>query len=122
MVDSLAHNCTNGDTYTSYWGQVFTKTCDVDYTSGLAASGGGVIGDIVAITAFTIEDCFNACSARNYDVQRFGNGDTCLAVSWSWDLKNSTVDQGANCWLKNATLAAGKLPNSNTLSIGATVN
>lgn len=47
-VDSVYVDCPQLDaqTYTTYWSETFTITYGVDYTGGLKATDGGIIGDM----------------------------------------------------------------------------
>lgn len=112
-IDSIYINCPqlNSQTYTTHWGSVFNPVCGFDYTGGLNAEGGGVIADIVGTIAYTLDDCFEACSSFNGQAQKWDWAQTCKSVTWLSDLKNATAGVGGNCWLKNATLATGTNPN-----------
>jgi hypothetical protein len=102
--------------------QTFTITCGVNFNSGLAADGGGVIGDLVGIIMYTLDDCLDACSGFNQQTQRYGRDMNCKSVSWFWDMKNATASIGGNCWLKNATLASGATADPNEHCVSAVLS
>jgi hypothetical protein len=120
-VDSLALNCpalNNQDTLT-HFGDKFTSYCGLDFSDGLPADGGGVISDIAIIIAYSAADCMEACSALNYQSNKWSKPAKCLSISFNIGLKNSTDIWGGNCVLKNATLAVGAQANSEAVMLSA---
>lgn len=120
-VNTLALNCPaldNQETIT-HFGDKFTSYCGEDFTAGIAADGGGVIADIAGIVAYSAADCMEACSALNYQSNKWGAPAKCLSISFSIDLNNATFRIGGNCWLKNATLAVGAEANPDNLAVSA---
>jgi hypothetical protein len=118
-IDSIYTNCPDAETQprTTYWKEIYTVDCYIDYTQSLPANGGGEIGDIAGIIAYSLDDCIAACSYSNQ--QQLEDATRCKAVTWRNDLKNVTADFGANCWLKNATLAGGADGTSNVNCVSA---
>ena len=116
-------NCpdVNSQTYTTHWHETFTIACDVDYTGGLAADGGGEIIDILGAITYSLEDCIEACSSINYQSKLYGFS-PCKSITWLWDIKNATASFGGNCWLKNGTLATGTTGNPNIDCVSAFMN
>jgi hypothetical protein len=120
-VSTLALNCPaldNQETIT-HFGDKFTSYCGEDFTAGLAADGGGVIADIAGIVAYSATDCMEACSALNYQSNKWGAPIKCLSISFWTNLNNFTMGLGGNCWLKNATLAVGVEATLSNLAVSA---
>ena len=103
----------------TYFGDKFTSYCGEDFTAGLAADGGGVIADIAGIIAYSAADCMEACSALNYQSNKWRTPTKCLSISFWIDLNDMTVAEGGNCWLKNASLAVGAEATLNNLAVSA---
>jgi hypothetical protein len=60
-------------------------------------------GDITGIIAYSLKDCADACATFS----RFNGG--CDSFTHDADLARSyTVNNGANCWLKNSRISDGK--------------
>ena len=77
----------------------------------------GVTSDIIAITAYSIQDCAKACASIN-DNNKGAN--QCKAVAFSSALAyNQRVNIG-NCWLKNSTANTNNNANV-TMQLGATL-
>lgn len=97
-VVSLALDCPTiqGNPFTSgATGYTFTQWCDHDYPVGSASDGNnGTIKDIIAITAYAMEDCMEACSSMN--IKRFGP--VCAGVAFNPDMGLYFT---GNCWLKD---------------------
>ena len=89
-VATLALPCPSQDNsnHSTLHGDIFSYQCDYDYNGG----------DYMGITAYTISDCFLACSNLNYWI---GNT-TCLGVTMGGRLALSIAQQDANCWLKKS--------------------
>lgn len=119
-VQSLYANCKNGTTYTipncpiCSTGATFTRVCDTDFGSGTAGEhGAGVVSHLLGTIAYSFEDCVAACDNFNSQQVFFGRqnmdgtgtGMWCYAMSWQSGLSSSYQAYGANCWLKNDTLA-----------------
>jgi hypothetical protein len=103
----------------THFGGKFTSYCGEDFTAGLAADGGGVIADIAGIVAYSATDCMEACSALNYQSNKWRTPTKCLSISFWIDLNDMTVAEGGNCWLKNASLAVGAEATLNNLAVSA---
>jgi hypothetical protein len=123
-ISWLFLNCPalNGLTYTNaFTGDKYAQFCGQDFTSGLPAEGGGVISDIAGIIAYSANDCMDACSKTNSLAARWNDGIQCRAITFSIDLHNASIAQGANCFLKNATIASGTQGNVNDHALSATL-
>ena len=123
-VSSLFLDCPalNSQSYTNtLFGDKYTQFCGQDFTGGLAAKGGGVIADLVGIIACSVSDCMDACSNVNNLANRWNDGIQCQAMSFSIDLQRASEGLGANCWLKNATIASGTQGNVDDLALSATL-
>jgi hypothetical protein len=101
------------------WGDSFIPDCNRDYANGRSAAGGGVVSDIIGVISYSFMDCMNACSAFNAKSKLWGVNSTCKAISFDLDLANTTRVNGANCWLKNATLSVGIQPFLSNLVMSA---
>ncbi|KAF5242898.1 hypothetical protein FAUST_3065 [Fusarium austroamericanum] len=77
----------------------FKWWCGVDAPYGNAAKEGGRITDI-AILAYSIDDCMQAC-ANIY--QRDQAGVACKSIVFSKTMFSSYTSRNANCYLKNGT-------------------
>ena len=123
-VSSLFLDCPalNSQSYTNIlFGDKYTQFCGQDFTGGLPAKGGGVIADIAGIIAYSASDCMDACSIVNNLSNRWKDGIQCQAISFSTDLHHASRSLGANCWLKNATIASGTQGNVNDHAVSATL-
>lgn len=98
---SLALDCPALDTqfYYSYKPDKFQFECGWNYHVGDDADGGGVIGNVGALIAWSIYECATACSAMN----DYSNNKSCVAVSFNSRMQTTLANKGVNCWLKNAT-------------------
>lgn len=98
MVDSLALDCpsTHGKYYTSATtGITFSIWCDHDYPVGLIAEGNNAtVKDIMAIVAYAMDDCMEACSSMN--AKSLSNA--CAGVAFN---SNMSLFPNGNCWLKD---------------------
>ena len=120
-VNTLAINCPaldNQETIT-HFGDKFTSYCGENFAAGLAADGGGVIAEIAGIVAYSATDCMEACSALNYQSNKWGIPTKCLSISFWINLNNFTLSFGGNCFLKNATLAVGVEAPLSNLAVSA---
>ncbi|KAF5021119.1 hypothetical protein F66182_6819 [Fusarium sp. NRRL 66182] len=110
-VESLELKCPeskNEETkYKSNLGYDFRWWCGVNAPQGEEADGGGIVGDIAPIVAYTIQDCMNACGAMIQKDDRFDTGANCRSIVFSKFLQEEMENQGANCWLKNGTKQRG---------------
>lgn len=91
----------------------FDLYCGKDFRAGYQAfnpvtqSGiaNGTITDLVAIVAYSVTDCINACVSMNNLVQA-GNSDSppCQSITFLPNMKDLVLTEWGNCFLKNATI------------------
>ncbi|CAJ0548607.1 Ff.00g022200.m01.CDS01 [Fusarium sp. VM40] len=93
--------------YKSSKGYEFQWWCGVNAAQGSPAEGGGIVADLAPIIAYTIEDCMEACSAMIQKDEDVGTGVRCSSIVFSKKMSVELENQGANCWLKNASKASG---------------
>ncbi|KAM0344504.1 hypothetical protein ACHAPU_007477 [Fusarium lateritium] len=93
--------------YKSNLGYEFQWWCGVNAPQGAPAEGGGIVGDLAPIIAYSIEDCMEACSAVAQKDANTGSGFHCASIVFGKRMSSEIDNQGANCWLKNATKAQG---------------
>lgn len=97
-ISPVSDDCpgSNRQIYTSQSPARFTKFCSVNWSQGsTGANQNGTVHDLLAIYAFSLNTCIEACSDFNMK-KGFSN---CLAVSWS---TNAILDiDYGNCWLKD---------------------
>ncbi|OTA97785.1 hypothetical protein M434DRAFT_26521 [Hypoxylon sp. CO27-5] len=66
--------------------------------------GGGAVSTLSALTAYSLQDCIQACYLFNYWAIEWESETICLAVSWCKSMSYcSGTNSGANCWLFNAS-------------------
>ncbi|KAH7017996.1 uncharacterized protein B0I36DRAFT_368052 [Microdochium trichocladiopsis] len=113
-IDSLSVDCLalGRQEQSSSANEKFKVHCGVDlgWGSRTAESGTGtvVVADMVAVMAYDLATCVDACSSYNTFAARFKTGDECKAVSFRWDMAEAYARNGVNCWLKNATASIEK--------------
>jgi hypothetical protein len=122
-ISSLFLNCPALDdlSYTAFTGDKYTQFCYQDFNAGLPADGGGVISDIAGIIVYSANDCMDACSQTNSFADQWKTGIRCRAITFAIDMHNKIISQGANCWLKNATIASGTQSNVDNRELSATL-
>lgn len=69
----------------------FTLHCGVDYR------GTGV--DVVAVTAYSLDDCLRSCASYSYWLGSNG----CVAVAFDANMASEVDANYGNCWVKNST-------------------
>ena len=80
--------------------------CGMDYQNNLPdeAESTKVVADFVGIFAYSIEDCLYACSNANHFQGIWKVGlQTCLGVTWNFNMASSNSSDNANCFIKNGT-------------------
>jgi hypothetical protein len=116
-------NCPADDsrTYITTKQYRFTTSCGVSIHNTRFAEGGGIVWDITSSIAYSWQQCAGACATHNEVVRHNGveNADQCWAIVFHSNLKDVVADRGANCWLKNATLAKGETAYADDNAISA---
>jgi hypothetical protein len=69
----------------------------------------GVSPDILAIIAYSLHDCAQACASYNRNSGSLG----CKGASFNSDLTNSVPVNFGTCWLKNNTGGMTNAPGMN---------
>lgn len=110
-VERLELNCPTDfrqrTVFKSNKGYEFSWYCGVNVPAGDPAKGGGVMGDVAPIIAYTLEDCLNACAAMIDRDENRGTGVKCKSVVFDRRMAEMVGKLGANCFLKNGTKPEG---------------
>ncbi|RSM10001.1 hypothetical protein CDV31_007407 [Fusarium ambrosium] len=110
-VESLELNCPTDfrqrTVFKSNKGYEFSWYCGVNVPAGDPAKGGGIMGDVAPIIAYTLEDCLNACAAMIDRDENRGTGVKCKSVVFDRRMAEMVGKLGANCFLKNGTKPEG---------------
>lgn len=110
-VERLELNCPadfrQRTVFKSNKGYEFSWYCGVNVPAGDPAKGGGIIGDVAPIVAYTLEDCLNACAAMIDRDENRGTGVKCRSVVFDRRMAEMVGKLGANCFLKNGTKTEG---------------
>jgi hypothetical protein len=91
----------HGNPYYSFYGPVFTTYCSTDYANGgPSANGNGTVRDIIALIAYSINDCMEMCVGYNR-WNSYEPGERCAAVSFVADFRQWLSVFSGNCFLKS---------------------
>ena len=82
----------DGQDYVTPRGEVYHKSCGVDWPAGgIALDHNKIVWDLMTVKTFTFDHCIDACSTYNAE----NPARRCLGVSWG-----VTTGYLGNCWLK----------------------
>ncbi|KAI2643130.1 hypothetical protein GGS21DRAFT_135 [Xylaria nigripes] len=90
--------------YTTSKNENFMVYCDVNFGSGDLVDKDGksvILADIIAMTAYSLTDCLQACSQFTAHSKKWDVDNECGAVTFA---KNMATHADGNCWLKNSTI------------------
>ncbi|KAL8403851.1 hypothetical protein RB594_008921 [Gaeumannomyces avenae] len=123
-VERLAWDCPRLDkaTVTAFGDARFSLECGRD-SQGPGREAAGAMSVIVAHWAYSLDDCLDSCASLNRRSSSGGGarGDLrCRLVVFQNRMK-ATVGNGGNCFLKNATRAAGNNGNPNQFAVTASL-
>ncbi|KAL8336963.1 hypothetical protein RB601_008459 [Gaeumannomyces tritici] len=115
-ISTLAFPCPReqGQTVIGVDGTRFRVECGVDSVGLGREAPGSFMEDLQSVIAYSFEDCVQACSSLNREGARVRRGLQnppvfCRTVVWRSRMDEpSFFDKGGNCFLKNATRAAGE--------------
>ncbi|OAP61523.1 hypothetical protein AYL99_03726 [Fonsecaea erecta] len=89
----------------------FDILCGVDMLNHVADENNPdlQVADVVGLFAYSLTDCLYACSNMIHFTQLYGqdyaggNMQTCVSVTWDYQMALSNDSWSANCWLKNGS-------------------
>ena len=110
QIYNLSLDCTDGQIVkdNGKYQNTYVTYCGVDFSNHVVSSLDQLLlVDILGITAYTLGDCLQACS----DLNAYNEGLSrlsimyCRSVLFGTDIRSLIASVGANCWIKNGTLA-----------------
>ncbi|KAH6980182.1 hypothetical protein EDB82DRAFT_280143 [Fusarium venenatum] len=100
MNDETIYKANNGYEF-KWW-------CGVNVPQGERAKEGGVVFDYLALFAYTIDDCMEACGNMNQKDDENDTGLRCRSIIFSRLMQSAAEGtQNGNCWLKNGSKSEG---------------
>ncbi|KAL8378024.1 hypothetical protein RB595_008628 [Gaeumannomyces hyphopodioides] len=120
-VERLAWDCPRLDkaTVTAFGDARFSLECGRD-SQGTGREAAGALSVIVAHWAYSLDDCLDSCASMNARSASARRDLRCRLVVFRNSMK-ATVDNGGNCFLKNATRAAGNNGIGNEFAVTASL-